>query len=138
MCNVNTSLFDKGASCVRRFFKPDTGSYLVGMDNHASCCMPPHLGMFASLEPYPGIFVRGIKGKIPVTGKDIMKIKLQADGGNGTEELIPESLYIPELEMVVMCPQHWSQVANDNSPKPHGTWSYQQGVICLWSGGNAP
>jgi hypothetical protein len=84
VCNVNTSLFDKGASCVRRFFKPDIGSYMVGMDKHASCCMSPHLYMFASLDPCPGIFVRGVKGKIQVTGKGIMKIKLQADGGNGT------------------------------------------------------
>jgi hypothetical protein len=49
VCNVNASLFDKGASCIRQFFKPDTGSYLVGMDNHASCCMYPHLDMFVSL-----------------------------------------------------------------------------------------
>jgi hypothetical protein len=100
--------------------------------------MSPHLDIFASLEPCPGIFVRGVKGKIPVTGKGIMKIKMQADGGNITEELIPESLYIPELEIVLMCPQHWIQVANDHSPNPHGTWSYQQGGGLLWSGGNAP
>jgi hypothetical protein len=56
-----------------------------------------------------------------------MKLRLQSDKGNSTEELIPESLYIPELEMVLMCPQHWSQVANDHFPEPHGTWSYQQG-----------
>jgi hypothetical protein len=59
---------------------------MAGMDNHASFCMSPNLYMFASLEPYPGIFVRGFKGKIPVAGKDIMKIKLQEDGGNCTEE----------------------------------------------------
>jgi hypothetical protein len=29
--------------------------------------------------------------------------------------------------MVLMCPQHWIQVANDHSPNPHGNWSYQQG-----------
>jgi hypothetical protein len=40
-------------------FKPDTGSYMVDMDNHASCCMSPHLDMFVSLEPCPGVFVRG-------------------------------------------------------------------------------
>jgi hypothetical protein len=97
------------------------------MDNHASLCMSLHLDMFAYLEPCPGVFVRGVKVKIPVTGKGIMRIKLQADGGNGTEELIPEFLYIPELEMVLMRPQHWSQVANDHSPKLHGTWSYQHG-----------
>jgi hypothetical protein len=89
--------------------------------------MSPHLDMFVSLEPCPGVFVGGDKGKIPVTGKGPMKLRLQSDKGNSTEELIPESLYIPELEMVLMCPQHWSQVANDNFPEPHGTWSYQQG-----------
>jgi hypothetical protein len=127
VCNVNTSLLAKGASSVRKFFRPDMGSYLVGMDNHASCCMSPHVDMFVSLDPCPGMFVRGIKGKIPVTGKGTMKLKLQSDKGNSTEELIPESLYIPNLEMVLMCPQHWSQVANDHFPEPHGTWSYQQG-----------
>jgi hypothetical protein len=50
-CNVNTSLLTKGASSVRKFFRPDTGSYLVGMENHASCCMSPHLDMLVSLEP---------------------------------------------------------------------------------------
>jgi hypothetical protein len=60
VCNVNISLFHKGASCVRRLFKPDNGSYLVGMDDHASCCMSPHLDMFVSLEHCPGVFVRGI------------------------------------------------------------------------------
>jgi hypothetical protein len=103
-------------------FKPDTGSYLVGMENHASFCISPHLDMFVSLEICPGVFVRGVKVKVPVTGKGIMKIKLQADGGNGTEEILPESMYIPELEMVLMCPQHSSQVPNDHSPNPHGTW----------------
>jgi hypothetical protein len=34
VCNVNTSLFYN--SCVRKKIKPDTGSYLLGMDNHAS------------------------------------------------------------------------------------------------------
>jgi hypothetical protein len=29
--------------------------------------------------------------------------------------------------MVLTCPQHWSQVANDHFPEPHGTCSYQQG-----------
>jgi hypothetical protein len=100
--------------------------------------MSPHFDIFVSLEPCMDVFVRVIKGKIPVTGKGIMKIKIQVDGGNGTEELIPESMYIPELEMVFMCPQHWSQVANDHSPNPHGTWSYQQGVNLLWSGDSAP
>jgi hypothetical protein len=103
VCNVNTSLFDNGAYCVQHLFIPGNGSYLVGMDNHASCCMSPHFDVFVSLEPCPGVFVRGIQGKIPVTGKGIMKI-IQSDGGNGTEELIPESMYIPELEMVLMCP----------------------------------
>jgi hypothetical protein len=93
VCNVNTSLLAKGASSIRQFFRPDTGSYLVGMGNHASCCMSPHLDMFVSLEPCPGVFVRGIKGKIPVTGKGTMKLRLQADKGNSTEELIHESLY---------------------------------------------
>jgi hypothetical protein len=97
VCSVNTSLLAKGASSVRRFFKPDTGSYLVGMDNHASCCMSPHLDMCVSLEPCPCVFVRGVESKIQVTGKGTMKLKLQADGGNSTEELIPESMYIPEL-----------------------------------------
>jgi hypothetical protein len=127
VCNLNTSLLANGASSVRKFFRPDTGSYLVGMDNHASCCMSPYLEMFVSLEPCPGAFVRGVKGKIPVTGKGTMSLRLQSDKGNITEELIPESLYISELEMVLMCPQHWSQVANDHFPEQHGTWSYQQG-----------
>jgi hypothetical protein len=72
----------------------------MGMYNHAYCCMSPHLDMCVSLEPCPGVFLKGVKCKIPVTGKDIMKIKLQADGGNGTEELIQEYMYIPELRGV--------------------------------------
>jgi hypothetical protein len=56
-----------------------------------------------------------------------MRLRLQTDKGNSTEEIIPEYLYIPELEMVLMCPQHWSQVANDHFPEPHDTWSYHQG-----------
>jgi hypothetical protein len=59
--------------------------------------MSPHLDMFVSLEPRPSVFVRGVKGKIPVTGKGTMKLRLQSDKGNSTEELTPESLYIPEL-----------------------------------------
>jgi hypothetical protein len=61
VCNVNTSLLAKGSSSVRKFFRPNTGSYLVGMDNHASRCMSRNLDMFVSLEPCPGVFVRGIK-----------------------------------------------------------------------------
>jgi hypothetical protein len=64
VCNVNTSLLDKGASSVREFFRPDKGSYLVGMDNHAYFCMSPHLDMFVSLEPCPGVFIRGSRKKL--------------------------------------------------------------------------
>jgi hypothetical protein len=73
----------------------------------------------------------GVNGKIPVTGKGTMKLRLQEDKGNSTEELIPELLYIPESEIMLMCPHHWSQVANDHFPEPHGTWSYQQGEECF-------
>jgi hypothetical protein len=56
-----------------------------------------------------------------------MRIKVEEDSGVKDEVTITISLYVPELEMILICPQHWIHGADDNFPKPRSTRSYQQG-----------
>jgi hypothetical protein len=58
--------------------------YWVIPDGHEQSCLLLHVSPFIHvcvIGALPRRLCRGVKGKIPVTGKGIMKIKLQADGG---------------------------------------------------------
>jgi hypothetical protein len=71
-CFSWTSTFSSAVPLIKRVFRMDTGSCLVGVGNRVSCSMGPHLDMFDFLEPCPGVYVNGIKGKIPVSGQGTM------------------------------------------------------------------
>jgi hypothetical protein len=70
--------------------------------------MGSHLDMFNFMEPCPGVHVKGIKGKIPVSDKGTMRIIVEADSGVNDEVAIPDYVFVPELEMILICPQRWS------------------------------
>ena len=47
---------------------------------------------------------------------------------------IPNSLYVPDLKLPLLCPQHWAQAANDHVPKPMGTFvlNFDKGAQMWW------
>jgi hypothetical protein len=50
------------------------------------------------------------------------------------EILLPGSYYSPDVPFRLMSPQHWSQIAQDNSPKPRGTRvvTYEDAIVLQW------
>jgi hypothetical protein len=72
------------------------------------------------LKPYTGNNIKGIVGglKIEATGTFIFAI--QDDSGVKDVIRIPNSLYVPGLDLPLLSPQHWAQEAKDNFPVKHG------------------
>jgi hypothetical protein len=60
--------------------------------------------------------------------------RIHDDLGNEHHILLPNTYYSPEGKYKLLCPQHWAQMANDNSPSPHGTWcaTYADRIVLYW------
>jgi hypothetical protein len=64
--------------------------------------------------------VGGIHGGLTIRGEGTLVFNIEDDNGRVHTIRIPHSLYLPELPMCLLLPQHWAQEANnnDNSPIP--------------------
>jgi hypothetical protein len=107
-------------------FVPDTDFFIIGLDNHTTCCMELNSRNFVTkLTATPNIRVRGVGNQlIPSKGREAVMWKVEDDAGITREILHPGTLHIPELEMCLMSPPSWCQSAN-NFPKRDGKWHYQ-------------
>jgi hypothetical protein len=79
----------------------------------------PHL--FKDLKLREVGEVEGIKSGLDIKGVGTFKFKIKDNNGMIHEIKTPNSLYIPELKMCLLSPQHWVQEAKDNYPRPNGT-----------------
>jgi hypothetical protein len=98
---------------------PDTDSFLIGLDNHATCCMDNTIHNFVTkLTPTPNIRVRGVENQLMTAkGKGTVLWKIEDNIGVVHERLFPGTLYIQDLKMCLLSPQPWCQSANDHFPK---------------------
>jgi hypothetical protein len=77
-----------------------------------------HFETLHPLKPNKSNHIAGINGGvIPVKGRGTVKWKIEDDGRVIHEIKIKNALYIPEMQMCLICPAHWSQNLNDHFPK---------------------
>jgi hypothetical protein len=79
--------------------------------------------------------VGGIIGGLAIEGEGTFVFKLEDDDGKIHTIRIPNSLFIPRLQLSLLSPQHWAQEAKDNAPIKHGTRmeNYADGCKLFWN-----
>ncbi len=65
--------------------------------------------------------VGGISKGLAIKGKGTLVLDVNDDTGKPHRIKIPNSLYLPELRMCLLSPQHWAQEAGDNYPLLNST-----------------
>jgi hypothetical protein len=113
----------------------DSDSYPLLLDNRASKCLT---NVFADFVDTPRKTTAQIKGigdtKVPATYKGTVRWSFEDDEGKVHEFFIPETYYSPSVPGRILSLQHWSQAANDNKPRPRGTYSatYDDCIELYW------
>ena len=103
--------------------KFDSDSYSVGIDSQASCSMWNRKSAFTEIRKVKGIKVKGIGGQyVEAKGIGTVKFKLEDDSGKKHTVKIPNTLFVPDMPISLLCPQHWSQQTKDHYPVRNGTW----------------
>ena len=114
----------------------DTDLFKISVDNHASRCMTNDICHFEHFRPIrTNATVGGIQGGLTIRGEGTFVFNIEDDKGKTHAIRIPHSLYLPDLPMSLLSPQHWAQKANDNSPIQHGTQmeNYADGCKLIWN-----
>ena len=113
----------------------DSNSFVIRVNNHASKCMSNRRQHFVGpIQPLPNKRVQGVGGLLQVKGRGTIRWRIEDDGGRIHNVLIHGALYIPDLPICLLCPQHWSQQTNDNFPQKNGTWcgTYASECVLHW------
>jgi len=78
---------------------------------------------FTEIRKVKGIKVKGIGGQyVEAKGIGTVKFKLEDDSGKKHTVKIPNTLFVPDMPISLLCPQHWSQQTKDHYPVRNGTW----------------
>ena len=79
--------------------------------------------------------VVGAGGNLKVKGEGTIVWKIQDDDGSQHDLTIKDCLYVPDLQICLLSPQHWAQQARDDFPKKDGTWcaTYAGGCQMQWN-----
>ncbi len=115
----------------------DSDSIPVGVDNHASRCLANERRLFKNLRPFCSGCVGGIEGGLEIKGQGTLVLDVKDDDGKPHCIKIPNSLYLPDLRMCLLLPQHWAQEVGDNYPLLHGTRMENTASNCtlIWGQG---
>lgn len=64
-----------------------------------------------------------------------MNCRIQSDDGLTHTIKIPGAYFVPKSKYRVLCLQHWAQTAQDNYPKPRGTWcgTFEDSIELYWN-----
>jgi hypothetical protein len=81
--------------------------------------------------------VGGINDGLVIAGRGTIVITINDDSRRPHKIKIPNSLFLPDLRVCLLSPQHWSQEAKDNYPLPNGTRMENNGTNCtlIWGQG---
>ena len=111
----------------------DTDSFLIAVDNCCSKCITNSMSDFVGEPKKIDKQVRGIGGDVQVTYVGTVRWSIEDDDGMVHSFTIPETYYNRGSPYRLLSPQHRSQVANDNFPKPRGTWcgTYEDAIELL-------
>ena len=104
-------------------YKLDSDSYMIGIDHHASRCISNDIYHFiTALTPTPRSYLRGVTSNLKVKGEGTLVWSIDDDQGRSHKIKIKNCLYVPGLPSCMTSPQHWADQADDNYPRPDGTW----------------
>ncbi len=114
----------------------DTDSFKIGIDTMCSCTMSGNKHHFEDLREGPTPKTVGGIGDstLKIAGIGTFVFNILDDTGEVCTVRIPNSLYVPDLKLPLLCPQHWAQAANDHVPKPMGTFvlNFDKGTQMWW------
>jgi hypothetical protein len=113
----------------------DTDSFLIAVDNCCSKCITNSMSDYVGEPKRIDKQVRGIGGDVQVTYVGTVRWSIEDDDGMVHSFTIPETYYNRGSPYRLLSPQHRSQVANDNFPKPRGTWcgTYEDAIELQWA-----
>jgi hypothetical protein len=112
----------------------DSDSKVILVDNCCRTSITNDLRDFIAPPRPARAKVEGYNGTTMATMVGTVRWKIHDDLGNEHQLLLPNTYYSPEGKYKLLCPQHWAQTANDNSPTPHGTWcaTYADRIVLYW------
>jgi hypothetical protein len=81
--------------------------------------------------------VGGVNDGLVTAGQGTMVITINYDSRRPHKIKISNSLFLPDLRVGLLLPQHWAQVAGDNYPLPNGTRMEINATNCtlIWGQG---
>jgi hypothetical protein len=100
-------------------------------------CLAQDKRLFENLNPFCSGRVGGIEGGLQIKGQGTLVLDINNDNGRPHWIKIPNSLYLPELKVCLLSPQHWVQEARDDYPSPNGTRMENNARSCtlIWGQG---
>jgi hypothetical protein len=102
----------------------DSDSFPIMLDNRASKCLTNVMTDFISPPKSTSVRIKGIGGaRVSATYVGTVRWCFEDDSGRKHDFVLPETYYSPAVPGRILSLQHWAQVANDNTPKPRGTYS---------------
>jgi hypothetical protein len=116
----------------------DMDSIPIGADNHASQCMENNKCLLKDLRlDQAEEQVGAINDGLVIAGQGMMVITINDNSRRPHKIKIPNSLFLPDLRVCLLSPQHWAQEARDNHPLPNGTRMENNATNCtmIWRQG---
>jgi len=112
----------------------DTDSFTLTVDNCASASITNNIKDFIEPPKASRTKILGISGVSAATLVGTVRWKIEDDAGQSHDIYLPNTYYAKTAPCKLLSPQHWSQVADDNSPEPNGTWcaTYSDSVVLEW------
>ena len=101
----------------------DTDSYRIGIDTVASGCMSPDRDHFITYKASERQECKGIAAGLKIKGRGTLKFRIDDDNGITHTINVPNYVHIPDLPMVLVSPQHWSNQTSDGIVSTSGAKS---------------
>ena len=93
----------------RLTFRPDSDSFTIGVDTHASYCMSNNKNHFVGpITPVGASKVIGVNRTLPIQGTGTVVWKPNDDEGHTHVFKIQGTLYVLGLKNSISSPQHWA------------------------------
>jgi hypothetical protein len=114
----------------------DSDSFPIMLDNRASKCLTNVMSDFISQPKPTSVRIKGIGGaRVSATFVGTVRWCFEDDSGKKHDFVLPGTYYSSAVPGRILSLQHWAQVANDNKPRPRGTYSatFDDCIELFWS-----
>ena len=106
--------------------KLDSGSFLIGIDNHSFCSMSNSIQDFIGPIIPNKVRMKGFQGASAYSqGIGTVKWRIEDNDGKVHDIFIKDTLFVPDSTQRLSCPQQWAQQAQDHYPERRGTFVIQ-------------